>query len=134
MILLLKTYLFMVAIVVRVHSVSGEPIEGATVRMERDGVVSAEAMTDKDGNAQLPNFTEGQYVLSVAKEGFELSSQVLLLQDARQEIDVDFALPPRLTRNDNIDVVADLDPLNGNEASPASVELQTTELTLLPTR
>ena len=134
MVLLLKTYLFMVAIVVRVHSVSGEPIEGATVRMERDGVASAEAMTDKDGNAQLPNFTEGQYVLSVAKKGFELSSQVLLLQDARQEIDVDFALPPRLTRNDNIDVVADLDPLKGNEASPASVELQTTELTLLPTR
>ena len=90
MVLLLKTYLFMVAIVVRVHSVSGEPIEGATVRMERDGVASAEAMTDKDGNAQLPNFREGRYGLSVAKEGFELSSQVLLLQDARQEIDVDF--------------------------------------------
>src|SRR2546425_10644427 len=80
-------------IVVRVHSVSGEPIEGATVRIEREGTVSAEAMTDKDGNAEIPNFTEGQYVVSVAKEGFERSAQVLLLQDSRQEIDVDFTLP-----------------------------------------
>ena len=90
---LFNIYLFVIAImgatpgiVIRVHTVSGEPIEGATVRIERDGAVSAEIMTDKDGNAQIPGFTEGQYVVSVAREGFERSTQVLLLQDARQEI------------------------------------------------
>ena len=82
--------LLLVTIFVSVHSESGAPIPGASVRIERGGSVVAEAVTDAEGRAGIPAVAAGEYVISVTKDGLERSSQVLVIQDSSRTIEIDF--------------------------------------------
>src|SRR5437867_2180800 len=73
-------------IAISVHGGAGEPVQGVTVRVEHGATVAAESVTGAEGRCSFPALSEGQYVVSVIKDGFERSSQVLLIQDPRRAI------------------------------------------------
>jgi hypothetical protein len=119
---------------IRVHTESGMPITGATIRVERDGNLSARVPTDAEGKAAIAGLTLGQYNILVSAENFEQAVQLVLIRDERQDIEVDFTLLAKLRRTDSIDVVADAESVQAANTMPVAAEIRTAETTSLPTR
>lgn len=57
-------------VLVRVDSNTGESVRGATVSLSRQGSVVAEAGTDQEGRAALPELPPGIYIVHVEKPGY----------------------------------------------------------------
>lgn len=55
---------------VTVTDASGDPIEGATVTLERDGRTAAEGETDADGTYESGVVEQGRYEISAVEPGF----------------------------------------------------------------
>ncbi len=119
---------------IRVHTEAGAVIAGASIRIERDGKISAQALTGGDGKSSIEGLAPGPYNIFVSAEQFEQAAQSLVIQDARQDIEVDFTLLSKLRRTDNIDVVADADTVQAQNATPVAAELRGADFTSLPIR
>ena len=89
---------------------------------QRNGKISAQALTAEDGKSSIEGLAPGTYNIFVSAEQFEQAAQSLVIQDARQDIEVDFILLSKLRRTDNIDVVADADTVQAQNATPAAAE------------
>jgi hypothetical protein len=119
---------------ITVRSDSGAAIHGAMVETERDGKI-VRLETDANGKASIVNLSRGEYKLAVSSDGFEQAVQPLVIQDERQEIEIEFTLISKLRRTDSVDVVADAGPLEVLQQSvPATAELKTSQTEVLPTR
>src|SRR5207244_1794762 len=91
-------------------------------------------VTDAEGNASIPGASTGSYKIAVSLEGFEQSVQTVVIQDDRQDVDVEFTLLSKLRRTDSVDVVADAETLQTQAATPAAAELKTADTEALPSR
>src|SRR5437588_12945832 len=56
---------------IRVHTESGAEIAGATIRVEHDGKLSANALTDRAGKASIEGLALAQYNILVSAEPFD---------------------------------------------------------------
>src|SRR5438045_8881914 len=63
---------------IRVHTESGSPIAGATIQVERDGNVSAKALTDAEGKTSIGGLALGRYNILISAETFEQAVQLVL--------------------------------------------------------
>ncbi len=117
---------------ITVRGPGGEPIPGATVRVENDSSIAAEAITDREGKCSIPVPVAGQYVIAVMKEGLERSAQVLLIEDSRRAIDIEFAMVKKLARSDSIDVIADPEAAETKAAVPGAQVVPAADVDSLP--
>src|SRR5438045_2117047 len=60
---------------IKVHSETGQAIEGAEVRLERNGVASVQTVTNAEGQAKITGLVSGLYRIVAGLKGFEDASQ-----------------------------------------------------------
>src|SRR6266404_1664281 len=70
---------------IKVHTESGATVAGVPVRVEAGGGFSRQASTDSEGKAEMAGLAAGQYNIVVTGQGFEQSTQSVIVQDERQE-------------------------------------------------
>jgi hypothetical protein len=119
---------------VKVHNQSGVAIAGAVVRLERGTAFATAATTDPEGNVGISGLSAGEYRITVIAQDFEQSTESFVIQDERQQVEIDFTLPSKLQRQESFDVIADTEALGVQEASTPAAELHPAEITALPTR
>src|SRR5213594_2827200 len=120
---------------IKVHNDSGQAIAGVEVRIENNDGFSVRATTDGEGQARITGgLARGSYRIAAGLEGFEETSQTFTIEDERQTIDIDVTLHARLSRNDEVDVVADAEELSTQQTSSTGTVLQSAEINSLLVR
>src|SRR5438093_1205711 len=66
---------------IKVHTESGAAIAGVQVRVDASGGFSRQALTDAEGQAEVAGLAAGDYNIVVAGEGFEPSTQSVIVRD-----------------------------------------------------
>jgi hypothetical protein len=120
-------------IAITVRSDAGAAIHGAVVETDKGGKI-VRLETDADGKASITDLSPGEYKIAVSSDGFEQAVQPVLIQDERQEIEIEFTLISKLRRTDSVDVIANAGTLEIQEVAPATAELKTSETEVLPSR
>src|SRR5262249_12916529 len=91
---------------IKARTQTGVVIANVAVRLERSGAPSVEAKTDMEGVARINALAPGEYRVIVGGQGFQESSQPLVVRDEKQEFEFEFVLIPSLQHEESVDVIA----------------------------
>jgi hypothetical protein len=119
---------------IKAHTEAGVAIPGATVRVERDGSLAIQTVTDNEGKGEIPSLASGQYKVIVIAKGFQEIVVSINIYDLRQTIETDLTLIPTIRRNESVDVLADATAAELATTAPATAELRSLEMETLPSR
>jgi hypothetical protein len=120
-------------VTVRVHTESGVPVEGARVRVEQSASRVVERLATSNGTVDFLALGPGTYQILVTSQGYEPSSQALVLTSTQRELEVDFTLVPTLEVKQSIEVRGSTQPEVEQTSTPPS-ELHRDEVKSLPGR
>jgi hypothetical protein len=119
------------SLAIKAHTQTGIVIANAAIRLERSGGAPVETRTDTEGAARINALAPGEYTVIVGGQGFQESSQRLVVRDEKQEFEFEFVLIPSLQHQESVDVIATPLSVDTQDASVGGTELRAGDVTSL---